>query len=246
MEGKLAKISDDLGGAASSLGQQEEEKIADFNINFGEMQRLPNVAPSIQLPGQRDGYASPTTILESIKKPILENFRTASESIFMEYEGEMMRKTPEGKFKRYWFCLLGKELYCYRKKDDEKHKGMNSLVGIYIKSDEPEVINHKGKDIAFYSFRLIFPPNKTRVFYLITQSQRDKWVAVIKEAIGYACMEDFYEIKGLLGKGKFGQVRQAIHKKTQTSVAIKVIEKKGMQTHELELQKREIEVLKIC
>jgi hypothetical protein len=46
-----------------------------------------------------------------------------------------MRKTPQGKFKRYWFCLLGLELYQYRKKEDDKHKVMYSLVGVYIKSD---------------------------------------------------------------------------------------------------------------
>jgi len=49
-----------------------------------------------------------------------------------------------------------------------------------------------------------------------------------------------------LGKGKFGQVRLAVHKKTGIQVAVKIIHKKGMQMHELELQKREIEVLKIC
>ena len=37
-----------------------------------------------------------------------------------------------------------------------------------------------------------------------------------------------------------------IHKKTGKKVAIKTIKKKDMQPHELELQKREIEVLKIC
>lgn len=87
-----------------------------------------------------------------------------------EYEGEMIRKTPEGKFKRYWFCLLAKELYCYRKKEDEKHKTMNSLVGVFIKSEEPEHINHKGKTVVFYPFKLLFPQNKSRVYYLMTQT----------------------------------------------------------------------------
>jgi serine/threonine protein kinase len=41
-------------------------------------------------------------------------------------------------------------------------------------------------------------------------------------------------------------VKLAIHKKTQKKVAIKFIKKKDMALHELELQKREIEVLKIC
>lgn len=38
----------------------------------------------------------------------------------------------------------------------------------------------------------------------------------------------------------------AVHIKTQNKVAIKVIKKKHMSLKELELQKREIEVLKIC
>jgi len=38
----------------------------------------------------------------------------------------------------------------------------------------------------------------------------------------------------------------AIHKKSGKKVAIKFIKKKNMEIHELELQKREIQVLKIC
>jgi len=77
---------------------------------------------------------------------VLDNFRTVSDpEVIMKYEGEMMRKTPEGKFKRYWFWLMSKELYCCRKKEDEKHKSMLSLTGVFIKSEEPELINHNGK-----------------------------------------------------------------------------------------------------
>jgi serine/threonine protein kinase len=68
----------------------------------------------------------------------------------------------------------------------------------------------------------------------------------LKSAVGYSSIEDFYDIHQDLGKGKFGQVKLAIHKKTQRKVAIKVIKKKNMSLKELELQKREIEVLKIC
>jgi hypothetical protein len=122
----------------------------------------------------------------------------SSEKVFMEYEGEILRKTPEGKFKKYWFCLLGKELYCYRKRDDERHKGMHSLVGVFINSESDEVIHHNSKTTTFYPFKLIFPPNKCRTYYLLTRGQRDKWVEVIKDAIGYANLEDFYEIKVIL------------------------------------------------
>lgn len=123
------------------------------------------------------------------------------EDEFNQYEGEMLRKAPEGKYKRYWFCLLGKELYCYRKKDEEKHKGMHSLVGVYIREEREEVLEN---NTTLYPFKLIFPPNKGRSYYLLSKDERDNWVRVIKNAIGYSSIEDFYEIKGDLGKGKFG------------------------------------------
>ncbi len=126
--------------------------------------------------------------------------KTKSED-FTQYEGEMLRKAPEGKYKKYWFSLLGKELYCYRKKNEEKHKGMHNLVGVYIREEKEEALN---QNVILYPFRLIFPPNKGRTYYLITKEERDNWVKVIKSAIGYANIEDFYEIQGDLGKGKFG------------------------------------------
>lgn len=57
---------------------------------------------------------------------------------FVQLEGELFRKATEGKLKKYWYCLLGKEFYCYKKKDDERHKDMHSLVGVFIKSEKEE------------------------------------------------------------------------------------------------------------
>jgi hypothetical protein len=89
----------------------------------------------------------------------------------------MLRKVGDGKFKKYWFCLLDKELYCYRKKSEDKHKSMSNLVGVYIKEVEEEALNEK---IKVYPFKLIFPPNQTKIFYLITAAERDSWIKVIK------------------------------------------------------------------
>jgi serine/threonine protein kinase len=49
-----------------------------------------------------------------------------------------------------------------------------------------------------------------------------------------------------LGKGKFGVVKLAVCKCTGIKVAVKVIKKKDVPVHELELQRREISVLKMC
>ena len=110
---------------------------------------------------------------------------------------------------------------------------MHSLVGIFIKSEKDEVL--EGTTTVLYPFKIIFPINKVRVFYCRNLEERDKWVQHIKSAVGYSSIEDFYDIHQDLGKGKFGQVKLAIHKKTQRKVAIKVIKKKNMSLKELEL-----------
>jgi serine/threonine protein kinase len=109
---------------------------------------------------------------------------------------------------------------------------MNSLVGVFIEEEKEVHLNEKA---VLYPFKLIFPPNKSRVYYLISKEERDAWVRVIKKAIGYSNIEDYYKIDKDLGKGKFGHVKLAIHKKTGKYVAIKIIRKKDLKLNELEL-----------
>ena len=144
--------------------------------------------------------------------------------------------------KKYWFVLLGKELYSYKNQADLKHKEMKSSAGVYLK-EELEEEQYNGTTL--YPFMLIFP-NKRRIYYLGSQQDKDKWIHAIKKTIGYASLHDFYDLKDNLGKGKYGLVKNAIHKKTGTNVAVKIVKKKELQLKDLELLKREIEVLKVC
>ena len=64
--------------------------------------------------------------------------------------------------------------------------------------------------------------------------------------IGYSNLYDYYEIRDTLGKGKFGLVKSAIHKSTGKMVAVKLMSKKEMTVSDVELQRREIEILKMC
>ena len=92
----------------------------------------------------------------------------------------------------------------------------------------------------------MFPPNKSRVYYLLTQEDKERWMRAIKKVIGYSSLHDYYEIKDTVGKGKFGLVKGAVHKKTNKKVAVKVMSKAEMTTSDVELQMREIEILKMC
>jgi serine/threonine protein kinase len=168
---------------------------------------------------------------------------TDAEDDMIQYEGEMIRKASETKLKRYWYCLLGKELYVYKKKQEEKHKGMHNLIGVFIKEEDEESLD---ASTTLYPFSLIFPGNTTRTYYLLNNADRTKWVEVIKKVIGYSSIFDFYDVKETLGKGKFGLVKAGVHKKTKKRVAVKVMSKKEMSVEDVELQRREIEILKMC
>lgn len=80
-------------------------------------------------------------------------------------EGKIIKKQKkEGQLRSYWYVLLGKELYSYKNQGDPKHKDMQSLAGVFIKSTAEET-DESG--VVLYPFMLIFP-NKRRIYYLDT------------------------------------------------------------------------------
>ncbi len=103
----------------------------------------------------------------------------------------MIRKAGDTRFKRYWYCLLGKELYVYKNKSDERHKSMNSLVGVFVKDEVEEQID---STTMLYPFKLIFPPNTVRTYYLRDKEEKENWLKTFKQVIGYSSLFDFYEV----------------------------------------------------
>jgi hypothetical protein len=188
-------------------------------------------------------FSSPSSFLEKVKttdNSSEDSDENINSPIF--FEGQLLRKAKDGKLKKYWYVLKDKELYMYKSKTEETHKTMITLVSAFLTKDNEEKLDKKN---TLYPFSLKFP-NKTRTFYLVTSKEREQWMAQIKQAIGYADLKDYYEVKETLGRGKFGTVKLGIHKKSGQKVAIKVLNKLEMTLQDIELQKREIEVLKIC
>lgn len=89
-------------------------------------------------------------------------------SIYVEGVIFKKQKKNSEKLKKYWYVLLGKELYTYRSKSDSKHKEMKSLAGVYLK-DEPDTIDEQGNNL--FLFMLIFP-NKRSIYYLTSQEDK--------------------------------------------------------------------------
>ena len=85
-----------------------------------EAVRMPNISLKAAVdqmlqesPCRTDGFSSPTNILTN--NQVYDNLQLAGfqeEDDFTQFEGELFRRASEGKLKRYWYCLLGKELYC--------------------------------------------------------------------------------------------------------------------------------------
>ena len=91
---------------------------------------------------------------------------------------------------------------------------MHSLVGTYLKELPEETVNSKEGQDTFWPVKIVLPPNKSRVLYFQTRDEQSRWIIQLKEAVGYANLFDFYELDKTLGKGQFGLVKLATHKKT--------------------------------
>lgn len=134
-------------------------------------------------------------------------------------------------------------MFCYRNKGDAQHRVMHSLVGTFIKEVPPE--NSQSEGCLLHPVKIMLPPNKSRILYFKSQDQQVQWIEVLKKIVGYSNLFDFYNFEDNLGKGQFGLVKLASHKKTGQKVAIKTVHKKDMKAIEVYQQRREIDVLKM-
>ena len=105
------------------------------------------------------------------------------------------------------------------------------------------MVAYKGN--TFYGFKLL-SLKQSVIFYAPTVEGKNKWSDAIISLNKCANINSFYEMNGIIGKGKFGVVRNAIHKETKTRVAVKGLVKSKMKPEDLEMIKREIEILRIC
>ena len=158
----------------------------------------------------------------------------------LKYEG-CLYKYVEGKMRELYFKLVHKDLYFYKSKGDEQHKGMHNLSGLFLQKEKNMICD----GINYYSFSVVYP-TKTRIYYCKNEKEYNEWFEKLKQATGYTNLLDIYEVKNKLGSGKFGLVKLGIDKKTGQKVAIKIMKKSNMDSSDLELVRTEIEILKIC
>ena len=150
-------------------------------------------------------------------------------------------KIQENKVKKIYFKLICKDLYYYKSKTHKRHKGIHNLSGVFIQSNGLVKLGNK----QFYCFTIIFP-TKPRKYYLSDEQEYHHWVNTIRKIVGYSNLKDIYEIRQVLGKGKFGLVKLGIHRESGRKVAIKIINKKLVTAIDVQQVKTEIDILKIA
>ena len=163
------------------------------------------------------------------------------------YENWVYKLTENKKLKKFYLVLINKDIYYYKDQEKKNFLGMHNLSGCFIQEggeNEKIVIADKN----FYIFEIFFNnKSKTRKYYTPNKDISNNFVKKIKEAIGYMKFTDYYDLKEVIGKGKFGVVNLGIHKKTQQQVAVKIINKDSIKTVEdKELVRIEIGILKLC
>ena len=144
------------------------------------------------------------------------------------YENWVYKLIENKKLKKVYLSLINKDIFYYKDKEKNNFLGMHNLSGCFV-HEISEKITFESR--TFYIFEIFFN-NKSKIRKL---------------AIGYLKFSDLYELKEVIGKGKFSDVKLGIHKKTQQKVAVKIINKERIKSSvDKELVRIEIGILKLC
>ena len=202
---------------------------------------------SLALMNKDINYEKNLCPINEVENEFANNDNNIEEEKNICYENWVYKLTENKKLKKFYLVLINKDIFYYKDQEKKNFLGMHNLSGCFIQEGgENEKILIEGKN--FYIFEIFFNnKSKTRKYYTPDLEISKNFVTKIKEAIGYMKFSDFYEIKEVIGKGKFGVVNLGIHKKTQQQVAVKIINKDSIKTLEdKELVRIEIGILKLC
>ena len=180
-----------------------------------------------------------------IIKNISNHINIKSINFKSNYENWIYKITENGELIKLYLVLINKDIYFFNSNEKTEFIGMHNLTNCFIQYRQKIKIL---EDKKLYSFE-IYMKNKSmkKIYYTEDKNVSKQLVQEIKNAIGYKLFSDYYEIKEIIGKGKYGIVNLGINKNTGEQVAIKLINKDKLKTLKAnELILNEIDILKIC
>ena len=138
---------------------------------------------------------------EFVELPLEEFIENINSNI--NYENWIYKITESGRLRKFYLVLVNKDTYYYKSDKKTDFVGMHNLSGCFVQESEKKTI----EGAEYFSFE-IFCKNKsrTRKYYTSSALICKQFIENIKKAIGYVKFSDLYEMKEVIGKGKFGVV----------------------------------------
>lgn len=153
-----------------------------------------------------------------------------------------------GAWKRRFYWIDGK--FCYYTKNIgkmTKPDGAIYLAGAYISSlDKDEDDAAKSKFFGIEIMTSAGGERDIRQLYATTKRDQEFWISAFKKASDTKSIDLEYKILQQIGIGRFSKVYRCKKKNgSNEEYAVKIMEKKSMDTKELELLRTEIAVMKL-
>jgi len=158
------------------------------------------------------------------------------------YNGELFAFSRIGIDKPSKLILYLKDNCLFVQECEKSEKLLNI---IYMKNYWAEKIG--GKSGFLYGFELRnygIALAKTYYFYSNSEKEIEEWIKSLNSISTFGNFSEKYDLKELIGKGKFSSVYACQEKTTGNLYAVKIIEKSQLNTKEKELLQNEITIIK--
>jgi len=159
------------------------------------------------------------------------------------YEGYLFKKSGiVRQWRARYVVLRDGFMYIFKEREDKTPRSVTFLEECFI--EIPEEVEHESD--KYFGFEVITKTHKY-TFYARSFHERKAWVSHLRCAAKTQHVEDFYELKRQIGKGKFATVYEAVRRATGRLYAVKVVSKSLIEgnQHEQEALRAEIAIMKL-
>lgn len=123
-------------------------------------------------------------------------------------------------WKSRWVLINGRFLYFFKQRQNMEAQFVIFLEGCFIECLEDDEFGNEG----YYGFEIITKTHK-HTMYARSVEDRRTWIRMLRRAAKTQAVEEFYELKKSIGKGKFAVVYEAVNKNNGKKYAVKVVSK---------------------
>lgn len=132
--------------------------------------------------------------------------------------------------RRYFFDLRLQALFYYKSVNENSLKGVIPIKDLSVNPCGDLEFELKNIYISYQ-------------FAVSSMAERDAWIDSILQENSYRWFDDYYETKEQIGLGASGQVLRAVSRVAGTQVAVKIVNKQGLDTASELRIRREIRIL---